>query len=167
MKECVLMKVSGVVVDPNTKMPIVVLKDEGETRLLPIWIGVMEAGAIAAALEEITPPRPMTHDLMAKLIEELGAKVLRVEVTKIENNTFYAEITINFATRMMDIDSRPSDAIALALRTKTPIHVADEVLQKAGIVVEGPERGTGEEQNEALKDLLANLPDEIFGKYKM
>lgn len=166
MRECTEMRVSGVVVDPNTKMPIVVLKDEDEKRLLPIWIGVMEAGAIAAALENVQPPRPMTHDLYANILKELGVKVLRVEVTKIENNTFYAEITLSYATRILDIDARPSDAIALALRTTTPIHVADDVVKKAGIVVEGPQRGEGE-QGDELKDLLANLPDEIFGKYKM
>ena len=166
MRECTEMRVSGVVVDPNTKMPIVVLKDEDEKRLLPIWIGVMEAGAIAAALENVVPPRPMTHDLYANVLSQLGVKVLRVEVTKIESNTFYAEITLSYATQILDIDARPSDAIALALRTKTPIHVADDVVKKAGIVVEGPQRGEGEEGDE-LKDLLANLPDEIFGKYKM
>jgi bifunctional DNase/RNase len=166
MRECTEMRVSGVVVDPNTKMPIVVLKDEDEKRLLPIWIGVMEAGAIAAALENVVPPRPMTHDLYANVLKELGVKVLRVEVTKIESNTFYAEITLSYATQILDIDARPSDAIALALRTKTPIHVADDVVKKAGIVVEGPQRGEGE-QGDELKDLLANLPDEIFGKYKM
>lgn len=166
MRECTEMRVSGVVVDPNTKMPIVVLKDPEEKRLLPIWIGVMEAGAIAAALENVQPPRPMTHDLYANVLKELGIKVLRVEVTKIENNTFYAEITLSQATRMVDIDARPSDAIALALRTGTPIHVADDVVKKAGIVVEGSQRGEGE-QGDELNDLLANLPDEIFGKYKM
>jgi hypothetical protein len=161
------MEVSGVVVDPNAKTPIVVLKTHDGNKILPIWIGIMEAGAIAAALENIVPPRPMTHDLLANTVDELGAKILRVEVCKIEDSTFYAEITMSVGSRIVDIDSRPSDAIALALRTRTPIHVAEAVVDSAGVVVETAGANESGEESEKIKDMLANLPDDIFGKYKM
>jgi hypothetical protein len=167
MRVCIEMEVSGVVMDPNAKTPIVVLKDVEGNKLLPIWIGIMEAGAIAAALENVVPPRPMTHDLIVNTLDELGSKVLRIEITRIEDNTFYAEITLNQGSRVVDIDARPSDAVAIALRTRTPIHVAQEVVDQAGVVVENTGSAENGEEAKNLKEMLANLPDEIFGKYKM
>jgi bifunctional DNase/RNase len=170
MKQYVNMQVSGVVMDPRSNLPVVILKDEKSTFLVPIWIGVMEASAIAATLEGVELPRPMTHDLMKNVIDELGAKVLRVDVIKIEDNTFYASITVSAGNRLLEIDSRPSDAIALAVRFGCDIGVAQEVIDEAGIKVEDTgnvDLASSAEDPEKLKEILASLPKEMFGKWKM
>ena len=167
MQECIEMSVSGVVVDPNSKSPIVVLKNEKGDRILPIWIGVMEAAAIAAVLEEVEPPRPMTHDLFASVLDELGANLLSVEIPRIEESTFYATLNLQVGDRLIEMDGRPSDAIALSLRARCPIHVAVEVVDAAGVVVETSDSDEADEDSDRLKEMLENLPDDVFGKYKM
>ncbi len=170
MNQFVSMRVSGVVMDPRSNLPVVILKNEDATCLVPIWIGVMEASAIAAKLEGVELPRPMTHDLVMRIIDEVGAKVLRVDVVKIEDSTFYASITISAGGRLLEIDARPSDSIALAVRAGCDIGVAQEVIEEAGIQVEDTgnvDLASSSEDPEKLKEILASLPKEMFGKWKM
>lgn len=157
-------KVSGIVVDPISNMPIVVLKDELRNRVLPIWIGIFEANAIAIELENVKTPRPMTHDLLRNVISTLGAKVEKVVVNDLRENTFYAVIHLEKNGEKLQIDSRPSDAIALAVRVKAPIFVEDHVFEKATVI-----ESTDEDLSdpEKLKEWLENLNPEDFGKYKM
>ncbi len=157
-------KVSGIVVDPISNMPIVVLKDELRNRVLPIWIGIFEANAIAIELEKVKTPRPMTHDLLRNVISTLGAKVEKVVVNDLRDNTFYAVIHLTRDGEKLEIDSRPSDAIALAVRVKAPIFVEDHVFEKATVI-----ESTDEDLSdpEKLKEWLENLNPEDFGKYKM
>lgn len=170
MEQYVKMTISGVVMDPRSNLPVVLLKDELGARLVPIWIGVMEASAIAAALEGVDLPRPMTHDLLKNVLDQLGATVLRVDIPRIEENTFYALITVSHAGRMLEVDARPSDSIALAVRVGCDIGVAQEVIDAAGITIEDAgsvdvsEAGSDPEK---LKEILASLPSEVFGKWKM
>ncbi|TMB55164.1 MAG: bifunctional nuclease family protein [Deltaproteobacteria bacterium] len=125
----ILMTVGGLTLDPVTKTPIVILRDPDNKLNLPIWIGLLEATAMATELEGIKMARPMTHDLLRSLINELGAVVEWVEVTELKDNTYYAVIYLRVNDRQLTLDSRPSDAISLALRTKSPIYVAKKVLQ--------------------------------------
>jgi len=125
------MTVRGLALDPVTNAPIVILKAEGGTRLLPIWIGLFEANAIAIEMEKIVAPRPMTHDLLKKMIELLGARMDRMVVDNLQENTFYASIYILSDGREYRLDARPSDAIALALRTGAPIFVTHDVLSRS------------------------------------
>ena len=157
------MSVKGLTLDPLTNMPIVILKDVEDKRVLPIWIGLFEANAIALELEKITTPRPMTHDLMRDLITGLNAKVIKVVVNDLKNNTFYAVIHINLNGNQIVIDSRPSDAIALALRSDAPIYVSAEVVNKARSIDMTQES----EETDQLKEWLENLKPEDFGKYQM
>ncbi len=157
------MTVGGLTLDPVTKTPIVVLKDEAENLNLPIWIGLLEATSMATELEGIKMARPMTHDLLKNLLEEFGARVEAIEVTKLEENTFYAVIHIEVGDRRLTIDSRPSDAISLALRTESPIYVARAVLEASSVLSEGKEAGAEQEGNEtpgAGRDLSDVSPDE-------
>ena len=164
------MTISGVVMDPRSNLPVVMLKDESGRHLVPIWIGVMEASAIAAALEGVELPRPMTHDLLRNLLDELGAVVLRVDIPRIEESTFYGLITISQGGRLIEVDARPSDSLALAVRVGCEIGVSQQVLDKAGIVLETAEDldlSDAVDDPEKLKDILASLPNEVFGKTKM
>ncbi len=159
----IAMKIKGLVVDPVSKMPIVVLEDPQTDRILPIWIGVFEANAIALTIENIPTPRPMTHDLLKSFLEKLEVAVEKIVVNDVRNNTFYAMIHLRYRDQPVVIDSRPSDAIALALRVNSPIFVEDNVVQKAQSVkfdenLEDPEK---------LMSWLENLKPEEFGKYKM
>ena len=170
MQQFVKMTISGVVMDPRSNLPVVMLKDESGTQLVPIWIGVMEASAIAAALEGVELPRPMTHDLLRNILDELGAKVLRVDIPRIEENTFYGLITISMGGRLLEIDARPSDSIALAVRVGCEIGVGQDVIETAGIKIEDTgnvDLKGAEEDPEKLKEILASLPTEMFGKWKM
>ncbi len=126
------MKVAGITVDPFTNTPIVLLKDSEEKDVLPIWIGLLEASSIATALENIETPRPMTHDLIKNLLDSLGVKILKIEVNDLKDNTYYALIHLDVNRKRMVIDSRPSDAIAIALRTSAPIFVEESVIQPQG-----------------------------------
>ena len=157
------MKVKGLVVDPISKMPIVVLEELKGERMLPIWIGVFEANAIALKIENIQTPRPMTHDLIRNFLEEFNLKVNRIVVNDVRDNTFYAEIQCFHQGKNVFIDSRPSDAIALALRIEAPIFVADDVIKKA----QSLKFDDTLEDSEKLKKWLENLKPEDLGKYKM
>jgi hypothetical protein len=157
------MKIKGLVVDPISKMPIVVLEDPATDRILPIWIGVFEANAIALTIENIPTPRPMTHDLLKSFLEKLEVAVEKIVVNDVRNNTFYAMIHLRYRDQPVVIDSRPSDAIALALRVNSPIFVEDNVVQKAQSV----KFDENSEDTEKLMSWLENLKPEDFGKYKM
>ena len=163
------MKVAGITLDPVTKMPIVILKDSEGNNTLPIWIGIAEASAIATQLENIDLARPMTHDLMKSMLNELGAELDRVEVTCLKDNTFFSSIYLKVGEKNIVVDSRPSDAIALALRTDSPIFVDEEVIRKSKSVaadkVEGEELSS--EDRDKWEEVLENLSPEAFGKYKM
>ena len=157
------MKIKGLVVDPISKMPIVVLEDSHSERILPIWIGVFEANAIALSIENVPTPRPMTHDLLKNVLEKLDISIEKIVVNDVRNNTFYALIhCLHDETRIV-IDSRPSDAIALALRMSSPIFVEDEVVRKA----HGLKLDENLEGSEKLRKWLEGLTPEEFGKYKM
>lgn len=157
------MKIKGLVVDPISKMPIVVLEDLKSDRMLPIWIGVFEANAIALRIENISTPRPMTHDLLKNVFDELGITVEKIVVNDVRDNTFYALIHCRYKDQTITIDSRPSDAIALVLRTEAPIFVDERVVEKAHNL----KFEDNLEDSEKLKNWLENLKPEDFGKYKM
>ena len=157
------MIVKGLTLDPLTNMPIVILKDMDDKRVLPIWIGLFEANAIALELEKIPTPRPMTHDLIRDIINGLDATVSKIVVNDLKNNTFYAVIHLSLNGTNIVIDSRPSDAIALALRIGAPIYVSIEVVNKAKSIDMTEES----EDTDQLKEWLENLKPEDFGKYQM
>jgi bifunctional DNase/RNase len=156
------MKIRGVMMDPITNMPIVILKEASGTGILPIWVGVSEANAIMLEIEKVVTPRPMTHDLLKNVLIGLESHVEKVVVTAIKDDTFYAVIWIDRDGRLISIDSRPSDALALALRIDCPILVEDDVLRNSKSQTRAPERITDED----LKRWL-DMNDEDLGKYKM
>jgi uncharacterized protein len=156
-------KIRGLMMDPVTNMPVVVLKEAQGTGVLPIWVGPYEANAIALEIEKVQTPRPMTHDLLKNVLTGLNVHVKRVVVSDLKDDTFYALIWMERDGQTLSMDSRPSDALALALRLDCPIFVEDEVLKnstKAGVVSE-------KSSNEELKKWLENLSDEDLGRYKM
>jgi len=157
------MKVKGLVVDPISKMPIVVLENPRNEQILPIWIGVFEANAIALTIENVPTPRPMTHDLLKSFLDKLEIAIEKIVVNDVRNNTFYALIHCRRAGQEMVVDSRPSDAIALALRMSSPIFVEEEVVRKAN----GLKFDEGGESSERLMKWLETLGPEDFGRYKM
>lgn len=163
------MTVTGLTIDPFTNMPIIILKDQDKKNALPIWIGLIEASAIATELEKIELSRPMTHDLIRNILHELKVSVNRIEVNDLQDNTFYARIFLKINGKEMMVDSRPSDAIALALRTQAPIFVAKEVMEKSrkiDLSAEGSEE-TEKAKKEKWTEILENLSLNDFGKYKM
>lgn len=157
------MTVRGIALDPITNMPIIILKDVEEKRALPIWVGIFEANAIALELEKIATPRPMTHDLIKNILDGLGATVQQIVVNDLKDNTFFAVIEVNYNGNMVSIDSRPSDAIALALRVNAAIFVTEKVVSKAKSMDIAEEK----EETDRWKEWLENLKPEDFGKYKM
>ncbi|MGE0811982.1 MAG: bifunctional nuclease family protein [Vicinamibacterales bacterium] len=157
------MTIKGLTVDPVTNMPIVILRDEGDKRILPIWVGVFEANAIALQIENIHTPRPMTHDLLRNVIHDLQATVERIVVSDVRDNTFYAHIHLETPAGKVAVDARPSDAIALALRTRSPIWVEDHVIESAKTV----DAGTAKVDGERLHQWLESLDPDELGKYKM
>ena len=157
------MKIRGLMMDPVTQMPIVVLKEANSDTVLPIWVGVYEANAIALEIEKVNPPRPMTHDLLKNLLVGLETQVHKVVVTELKEDTFYAVIWLQRNGQIISIDSRPSDALALALRMDCPIFVDDEVLKNSKLVANMSDRVTSEE----LRKWLEGLNDEDLGRYKM
>lgn len=159
----IIMKVGAVVVDPVSKMPVLILKNTESDQILPIWIGLYEANAIALTLEGIVTPRPMTHDLLKNFLDQTNIKVDKVVINDVRDNTYYAVIYCHQHDISYLIDSRPSDAIALALRTNSPIYVEEEVIKLS----QTPEAGQSPEESERLKKLLESLKPEDFGKYKM
>jgi uncharacterized protein len=158
------MKVRGLALDPVSNMPIIILRDEEEKRSLPIWVGIYEANAIALELEKISTPRPMTHDLIKNIVESVEAKIEKVVVNDLRDNTFFALIHLRLGEEEITVDSRPSDAIALALRAGAPIFVDDDVVRRAKSVEVAPKESDDQEK---LKEWLENLKPEDFGKYKM
>ena len=163
MSELVPMSIKGLMLDPVSNSPIVVLKDEQETCFLPIWVGIFEANAIALQLENVTTPRPMTHDLLKNMIAELNAQVSRIVINDLRDSTFFAQILLVIGGKTLELDARPSDAIALALRVEAPIFVAQTVLDQAQTISPDVEEG----QEEKMKKWFDNLENEDFGKYKM
>lgn len=157
------MTIKGLMIDPITNMPIVVLKDKVGDRVLPIWVGVFEANAIALQIENIATPRPMTHDLLKNILSEIQADVQRIVVSDLKDNTFYAMIYLNRGGETIAIDARPSDAIALALRTKSPIYVEDAVVENA----KGLDLTKDTTDSERLQKWLEGLNPDDLGKYKM
>jgi uncharacterized protein len=157
------MTIKGLMVDPITNMPIVILKDKEGERVLPIWVGIFEANAIALQIENIATPRPMTHDLLRNVISDLDGSVDRVVVSDLKDNTFYAIIHLTVRGERVAIDARPSDAIALALRTRSPILVEETVIDNAKTVDFAAERA----DNDRLQKWLESLDPEELGKYKM
>ena len=160
--DLVPMFIKGLMLDPVSNSPIVVLKDDDEKFFLPIWVGIFEANAIALQLENVTTPRPMTHDLLRNLISEMNGRVTRVVISDLRDSTFFAQIRVISGGRTLELDARPSDAIALALRTEAPIFVAQEVLDQAQTI--SPDSAEGDER---VHKLFEQLDTEDVGKYKM
>jgi bifunctional DNase/RNase len=165
MKE-IEFKIKGLMMDPLTNSPIVVLQDVKSDTLLPIWVGIFEANAIALQMEKVDTPRPMTHDLIKGLLNHLNAAVTKIVVTELKDNTFYALIFLDVAGKVVTVDSRPSDAIAIALRTDSPIFVTDDVLSKSASSAAST-ISTERSSPEDIKQWLENLNPEDLGKYKM
>ena len=157
------MMIKGLMIDPITNMPIIILRDGDGGRILPIWVGVFEANAIALQMENVQTPRPMTHDLLKNVIEDLSAAVERIVVTDLKENTFYAVIHLRTDGPGVVVDARPSDAIALALRAGAPIYVEESVIDSARSV----EASKDSMDVGRLQKWLENLSDEELGKYKM
>lgn len=157
------MRIRGLVMDPVTNMPIVILKDINGPAVLPIWVGIYEANAIALEIEKVTTPRPMTHDLLKNLLMGLEARVQKIVVNELRDDTFYALIWLERDGQIMSIDSRPSDALALALRMDCPIFVEEEVLKNSKVSASAADKVS----NEELRKWLEGLNDEDIGRYKM
>jgi bifunctional DNase/RNase len=159
----VKMEIKGLLMDPVSNMPVVVLRDAANGVFLPIWVGIFEANAIALQMERISTPRPMTHDLLKNLLSELDAKVERIVINDLRDNTFFARIHLLRGETRWNVDSRPSDAIALALRVDAEIFVEEEVLEKSKTL-----RPDGDETDpERLKKWLEEVNPEDLGKYRM
>jgi bifunctional DNase/RNase len=157
------MRIRGLMMDPMTNMPIVVLKDVGSDTVLPIWVGVYEANAIAMEIEKVTTPRPMTHDLIKNLLIGLDTRVHKIVVNELRDDTFFAVIWMEREGKIISIDSRPSDALAVALRVDCPIFVDEEVLKSSKKASTGNDRVSPED----LRKWLEGLNDEDLGRYKM
>jgi uncharacterized protein len=157
------MTIKGLMVDPITNMPIIILRDKEGQRVLPIWVGVFEANAIALQIENVTTPRPMTHDLLKNVIADLRARIEKIVVSDLKENTFFALIYLSVNGEVMAVDARPSDAIALALRARAPIFVEEKVIDHAKTVDLAPEKGDAER----LQKWLESLDPDDMGKYKM
>jgi bifunctional DNase/RNase len=157
------MKIRGLMMDPVTNMPIVVLKDINGNAILPIWVGIYEANAIALEIEKVSTPRPMTHDLIKILLLGMHAGIRKVVVSELKDDTFYAVIWVEKEGELISVDSRPSDALALALRLDCPIYVDDSVLKSS----KSAASVTDKVNNDELRRWLENLNDEDLGRYKM
>jgi bifunctional DNase/RNase len=157
------MKIRGLMMDPVTNMPIVVLKDTNGNSILPIWVGIYEANAIALEIEKVSTPRPMTHDLIKTVLLGLGTGVRKVVVSELKDDTFYAVIWLDRDGELISVDSRPSDALALALRLDCPIFVDDSVLKSSKM----SNAASDKINNEELRRWLESLNDEDLGRYKM
>ena len=155
------MKVAGIALDAVTRSPIVLLKDSTDRRALPIYIGQDQAKSIIGALENQTPPRPLTHDLIVNMMEMWGMTLERVIIHSLQDNTFYAILTLKNGEVKKDIDARPSDAIAIALRTRTPIWVMEEVIADASIPVD---READEAERQAFREFVENIRPQDFTK---
>ncbi len=162
------MKVRGLALDPLSNMPIIILRDEEDKRSLPIWVGIFEANAIALELEKISTPRPMTHDLIKNILETVEARVLKVAVTDLKENTFFAVLHLQLAGAEYTVDSRPSDAIALALRVGAPIYVDEEVVRKAkslDVTTAKEPEGLKADDPDKIREWLGSIKPEDFEKF--
>ena len=157
-------KIRGLMMDPSTNMPIVVLKDVASDMVMPIWVGIFEANAIAIEIEKVAAPRPMTHDLVRNVIRHLNATMERVVITELKDDTFFAVLWLKQNGESITIDVRPSDGIALALRGDCPIYVNEKVMEVAKLATTGPAENQTAEQ---LRGWLEGLGDEDLGRYKM
>ena len=157
------MTIKGLMVDPITNMPIIILRDKEGQRVLPIWVGVFEANAIALQIENVATPRPMTHDLLKNVITDLRGRIERIVVSDLKENTFFALIYLTVNGEVTAIDARPSDAIALALRARAPIFVEEKVIDHAKTTDLVPDKG----ETERLQKWLESLDPDDMGKYKM
>ena len=157
-------RIRGLMMDPATNMPIVVLKDPTSDAVMPIWVGIFEANAIAIEIEKLSAPRPMTHDLTRNLIHHLNGQLERVVITEIREDTFFAVLWLRQGDEPVAVDARPSDAIALALRFDCPIYVAEQVMESAKLSTSAAAEGQTGEQ---LRGWLEGLNDEDLGRYKM
>jgi hypothetical protein len=157
------MTIKGLMVDPVTNTPIVILRDKDGQRVLPIWVGIFEANAIALQIENLSPPRPMTHDLLRNVIQDLRASVQKVVISDLQDHTFYALIYLTLNGDTLAIDARPSDAIALALRTRAPIFVEDSVIDGAKTI----DFSSDKTDDDRLHKWLESLDPDDLGKYKM
>lgn len=157
-------RIRGLMMDPATNMPIVVLKDVASETVMPIWVGISEAQAIAVEIEKLSTPRPMTHDLARNLIHHLNGTLEKVVITELRDDTFFAVLWMRQEDEAITVDARPSDAIALALRADCPIFVSEHVMQSAKLNTSGPPEGPTAEQ---LRSWLEGLNDEDMGRYKM
>lgn len=157
-------RIRGLMMDPATNMPIVVLKDVASDTVMPIWVGIFEANAIAVEIEKVAAQRPMTHDLTRNLIHSLNGQLERVVITELRDDTFYAMLWMRQDDQQITMDARPSDAIALALRADCPIYVSEQVMQTAKLNTSGPPEGPNAEQ---IRGWLEGLNDEDMGRYKM
>ncbi len=158
------MKIRALMMDPDTNMPIVILKDSTSNHVLPIWVGIYEANAIALEIEKVSTPRPMTHDLIKTLLLGLDAGIRKVVVNEMKDDTFFAIIWVEKDGELISVDSRPSDALALALRLDCPIYVDDSVLRTAKKAATTTDKAHSSSE---LKRYLENLADEDLGRYKM
>ena len=156
------MSIKGLMIDPVTNMPIVILRDRDNQRALPIWVGPVEANAIALQIENVGPPRPMTHDLLRNLLEELGATLQRVVISDLQDSTFYAYLQLERGGEVLFVDARPSDALALSLRTRAPVFVEERVLDRA----RSTEASTDDADRDRLQRWLESLNPDDLG-YKM
>ncbi len=157
-------RIRGLMMDPNTNMPIVVLKDVGSEAIMPIWVGIFEANAIAIEIEKVSPPRPMTHDLARNIMQYMNGKLEKIVITELRDDTFFAVLWMRQNEDLITLDARPSDAIALALRADCPIYVTEQVMQSAKLNTSGPPEGPTADE---LRGWLEGLNDEDLGRYKM
>jgi bifunctional DNase/RNase len=157
-------RIRGLMMDPATNMPIVVLKDVGSDTVMPIWVGIFEANAIAIEIEKVAAPRPMTHDLTRNLMRHMNGELEKIVINELRDDTFFATLWIRQSGELMTLDARPSDAIALALRADCPIFVSEQVMQSAKLNMSGPPEGPTAEE---LRGWLEGLNDEDLGHYKM
>ena len=161
------MKVRGLALDPLSNMPIIILRDDEDKRSLPIWVGIFEANAIALELEKISTPRPMTHDLIKNILESIEARVVKVAVTDLKENTFFAVLHLQLAGAEYQVDSRPSDAIALALRVGAPIYVDEDVVRKAKTLEVATKEAepVKTDDPDRVKEWLGSIKPEDFEKF--
>jgi bifunctional DNase/RNase len=162
--EIIEVRIRGLMMDPSTSMPIVVLKDVASDTVMPIWVGIFEANAIALEIEKVAAPRPMTHDLARNLIRNMNARLDRVVISELKDDTFFATLWLQQGDEPLVLDARPSDALALALRADCPIYVTEDVMQRAKLNTTGQAEGPTAEQ---LRGWLEGLNDDDLGRYKM
>ena len=159
--------IHGLAMDPKNNSPILLLKEDDVQRALPVWIGIYEANAIATSMAEMESPRPMTHDLLYNTITQAGYKVSRVVITELKDTTFYAVIYLNSKSGDMELDSRPSDAVALAVRSEAPIFVMEDVLDRSAVDMSTIEEEASAHEKDEWLEMLENMDPEDYSKYKM